>query len=185
MDETRPFEYTSEGTFFQYMTPESLARMNPELRVIQERLEVRCREMEAKHSREELERIRDEEEERARAFERKQRQYVLETQRGGVRATATREQRFVTEWRMVVKMAKREGWTVDTVKARLAGCVARHLGQDDARGRGRAMDVFEKCGGRAARLAVISLLREGVSTAEGFKWLEHRAGQYEDETVEA
>lgn len=183
VDEKAPFEYMSEDTFFSYMTPESLARMNPGLREIQVRVEARSREIERTTPRSELERQLEEEKRLQEADLAKQRRYELETRRGVGRGSMAREARFVTEWRMVLDISKRESWGVDRVKDRLAGCVARHLGQDDARGRGRVMDVFAEHGGKATRDGVVSLLREGVSTSEGFKWLAHRAGQYSGEGV--
>lgn len=167
MDKNRPFEYRRNGTFFEYMTPESLGRMNPELRVIQERVEERFRALEAKHSRAELEAMYEAD----KAATRTGRAHEE-------RMKAAPEKRFVGEWDMVLGIADRESWNLKQLKASLAGCVARHLGQDDARGRDRVMNIFAQHGGKATRRATVSLLCERVSTSEGFKWLAHRAGQY-------
>lgn len=172
MAENRPFEYTRKGTFFPYMTPASLARMDPGRREIQERVEARYREIERTTPRWELERQMEEEERALKARVARERQ-----------GSMPRHARFAAEWSKLARQAKAESWPADRAKKRFARLVARHLGQDGARGRGRVLDVFERHGGSATRLGVVELLREGVSVDQGFKWLDARAGNQSPEVV--
>lgn len=154
-------------TFFPYMPPRELARLHPDRRIIQDRVEARWRHIEDTTPRWELDR-REEMDRQAAAAARTKRSAAL----------LTPAERFRMQWKVLSTQASEEDWTVDYSMKVFARAVARILGQDDVRACGRVLDVFKAHGGRATRKAVLSLLREGVRAPRAFQWLEARADNY-------